>query len=497
MNQLAIPGTGTGGRRSPSAFAAAVFGLALLAAPMPAFAKAAPESFAPLVERVADAVVNISASQTVDASRTVPMPNVPPGLDEFFNDFFNRRGNGDNAPPRQRKSNSLGSGFVIDSSGIVVTNNHVIADANEITVNFNDGTKLKAELIGRDTKIDLAVLRVKPDKPLVAVKFGDSETAKVGDWVIAIGNPFGFSSSVSAGIVSARNRQIGGQYDSYIQTDAAINKGNSGGPLFNMDGEVIGINTAIISPSGGSVGIGFSVPASLAAPVVQQLREFGETRRGWLGVRIQNVDDEMASALGIGKARGALVAGVDEKGPAKPAGIETGDVIVKFDNQDVKSSNDLPRIVANTPIDKEVEVVIIRTGKEQVKTVKVGKLENDDKQASNTKPDNDGPNVKHSALGLELSNLTDGLRKRYSIKEGDKGVIVPRVDPDSEAARKRLQPGDVITDITVDAVQEQVSTPRDVTDKIEKLKKNGKTSALLSVVALQDSTMRFVIVSFE
>jgi len=329
------------------------------------------------------------------------------------------------------------------------------------------------------------------------VKFGDSEKAKVGDWVIAIGNPFGFSSSVSAGIVSARNRQIGGQYDSYIQTDAAINKGNSGGPLFNMDGEVIGINTAIISPSGGSVGIGFSVPASLAAPVVKQLQEFGETRRGWLGVRIQNVDDDMASALGIGKARGALVAGVEEKGPAKPAGIETGDVIVKFDGHDVKTSNDLPRIVANTPIDKEVDVVVIRAGKEQVKKVKVGKLENDDKQASNAKPESGGPEVKHSALGLELNNLTDALRKRYSIKDGVKGVIVTRVDPDSEAARKRLQPGDVITEITVDAVQQQVSTPRELTDWIEKLKKSGKKSALLAVVPLQDGSLRFVAVSFE
>ena len=492
MNQLAKSDPGPVGRRPGRAFAAAVFGAALLAAPMPAFAKAAPESFAPLVEQVADAVVNISASQTVEASRTVPMPNVPPGLDEFFNDFFNRRGEGKDAP-RQRKSNSLGSGFVIDASGIVVTNNHVIADANEITVNFNDGTKLKAELIGRDTKVDLAVLRVKPDKPLVAVKFGDSEKAKVGDWVIAIGNPFGVSSSVSAGIVSARNRQIGGQYDSYIQTDAAINKGNSGGPLFNMDGEVIGINTAIISPSGGSVGIGFSVPSAVAAPVVKQLREFGETRRGWLGVRIQNVDDDMAATLGIGKARGALVAGVDEKGPAKPAGIESGDVIVKFDGHDVKSSNDLPRIVANTPIDKEVEVVVIRSGKEQVKKVKVGKLEDGDKQASAEKPGSQGPAVKHSALGLEFSSMSEDLRRRYSIKDGIKGVVVTRVDPDSNAGQKRIQPGDVV----VEVAQEAVNSPREVADKLEKLKKDGKKNVLLLVATLQSGDLRFVAVPFD
>jgi serine protease Do len=492
MNQLAKSDTGTVGRRSGRVLAAAVFGMALLAAPLPVIAKSAPESFAPLVEQVADAVVNISASQTVEASRTVPMPNVPPGLDEFFNDFFNRRGEGKEAP-RQRKSNSLGSGFVIDASGIVVTNNHVIADANEITVNFNDGTKLKAELIGRDTKIDLAVLRVKPEKPLVAVKFGDSEKAKVGDWVIAIGNPFGFSSSVSAGIVSARNRQIGGQYDSYIQTDAAINKGNSGGPLFNMDGEVIGINTAIISPSGGSVGIGFSVPASLAAPVVKQLQEFGETRRGWLGVRIQNVDDDMAATLGIGKARGALVAGVDEKGPAKPAGIESGDVIVKFDGHEVKTSNDLPRIVANTPIDKEVDVLVIRGGKEQVKKVKVGKLDDGDKQASADKPGQPGPVAKHAALGLEFSSMSEDLRRRYSIKDGIKGVVVTRVDPDSNAGQKRIQPGDVV----VEVAQEPVSSPHEVADKIEKLKKDGKKNVLLLVATLQSGDLRFVAVPFD
>src|SRR5207342_1885884 len=298
-----------------------------------------------------------------------PMPQLPndPQLDELFKDFFNRRGQNDpqNRERGPRRVNSLGSGFVIDATGIVVTNNHVISEADEITVILNDGTRLKAELIGRDTKTDIALLQIKPDKPLTFVKFGDSDKLRLGEWVIAIGNPFSLGGSVSAGIVSARNRDIqSGPYDNYIQTDAAINRGNSGGPLFNLNGEVIGVNTAIISPSGGSIGIGFAVPSKTALPVIDQLREFKEVRRGWLGVRIQQVSDEIAESLSVKPARGALVAGIDEKGPAKPAGIEPGDVIVKFDGKDIKDMRDLPRVVADTPVGKDVEVTIIRDGKE-------------------------------------------------------------------------------------------------------------------------------------
>src|SRR5499433_488192 len=337
-----------------------------------------PDTIADISEKVIDAVVNISTSQKVE-TRNSPMPQLPndPQLDELFRDFFNRRGQGDpqGRDRGPRRVNSLGSGFVIDPSGIVVTNNHVISEADEVTVILNDGTRLKAEIIGKDTKTDIALLRVKPEKPLKAVKFGDSEKLRLGEWVIAIGNPFSLGGTVTAGIVSARNRDINsGPYDNYIQTDAAINRGNSGGPLFNRNGDVIGINTAIISPSGGSIGIGFAVPSELAEGVVKQLMDFGETRRGWLGVRIQPVTDDVANSLGLESAKGALVAGVIKGGPAKPAGIEPGDVIVKFDGKDVKEMRDLPKAVAETPAGKQVILLIIRKGKEVSKTVTIGRL---------------------------------------------------------------------------------------------------------------------------
>src|SRR5689334_8885629 len=396
-----------------------------------------PDGIADVAEKVIDAVVNISTSQTVEAKGggdgKGTMPQLPPGspFEEFFDDFFkNRRGGpggkggGDLQP---RRTNSLGSGFIIDDSGVVVTNNHVIADADEINVIMNDGTKIKAEIVGIDKKTDLAVLKFKPPRPLTAVKFGDSDKLRLGDWVVAIGNPFSLGGTVTAGIVSAKNRDISsGPYDSYIQTDAAINRGNSGGPLFNLEGEVIGVNTLIISPSGGSIGIGFAVPSKTVAGVVDQLRQFGELRRGWLGVRIQSVTDEIAESLSIKPARGALVAGVDDKGPAKPAGIEPGDVVVKFDGKDVKDPKDLSRIVADTAVGKDVPVVVIRKGKEETKTVKLGRLEDGEKQAALTTKKDAGPeekSVAQKAIGLQLSSLTDSLRQRYKIKDQIKGVV--------------------------------------------------------------------------
>ncbi len=461
---------------------------------LPALARG-PDGIADVAERVIDAVVNISTSQTVDARNPQAAPQLPPGspFEEFFEEFFkNRRGQGDNQAPNRtpRRVNSLGSGFVIDPSGIVVTNNHVIAEADEVHVIFNDGTRLKAEIIGRDQKTDLAVLKVNSTRPLKAVKFGDSEKLRLGEWVIAIGNPFSLGGSVTAGIVSARNRDINsGPYDNYIQTDAAINRGNSGGPLFNLDGDVIGVNTAIISPSGTSVGIGFAVPAKTATAVISQLREFKEVRRGWLGVKIQQVTDDIAESLGVKPARGALIAGIDEKGPAGPAGIQAGDVIVKFDGKDIKEMKELPRIVADTPVGKDVEVIIIRKGKEEKKIVRLGRLEDAEKPVPATVKSTPPPekSTVQKSLGLELSILTDELRKRYKIKDSVKGVVITGVDQSSIAADKRLAAGSVVVNIE----QELVSTPADLQARVEQYKKAGKKSVLL-LVATAEGDMIFV-----
>jgi serine protease Do len=478
------------------AIAATAMALTVLSTPS---AARGPEGISDVAEKVIDAVVNISTSQRVE-SRNIPMPQLPadPQLDELFRDFFNRRGQGDtNRERTPRRVNSLGSGFVIDASGIVVTNNHVIADADEITVVFNDGNKLKAEIIGRDQRTDLALLRVKPEKPLKAVTFGDSDKLRLGEWVIAIGNPFSLGGTVTAGIVSARDRDINsGPYDNYIQTDASINRGNSGGPLFNLAGEVIGVNTAIISPTGGSIGIGFAVPAKTAVPVIAQLREFGETRRGWLGVRIQQVDDKIAEGLKLKEVRGALIAGIDDKGPAKPAGIETGDVVIKFDGKDIREMRDLPRIVADTPVGKEVEVVIVRKGKEEKRRVKLGRLEDTDKKLAAAKPDAPADQQPQSTvkktLGIELANLNDDLRKRYRIKETVKGVVIVGVDANSAAAEKRLVPGDVIVEIA----QETVASADELQAKIEKLRTEGRRSTVI-LVAGADGETRFVALTLQ
>ncbi len=455
----------------------------------PALAASAkgPDTVADTAAVVMDAVVNISTSQNVAAARSVPAPQLPPGspFEEFFDEFFKKKQQEDGADKdggasRSRKVSSLGSGFVIDPSGLIVTNNHVIADADEIYANFNDGTKLKAELVGRDAKTDLALLRVKPDKPLTAVKFGNSDQLRVGDWVMAIGNPFGLGGTLTVGVVSARNRNINsGPYDNFIQTDAAINRGNSGGPLFNMNGEVIGINTAIISPSGGSIGIGFAVPSSTAAPILAQLQEFKEVRRGWIGVRIQPVTDEIAESLGLGKARGALVGGVSDGGPAAKAEIKAGDVVVKFDGKDVKEMRDLPRIVADTQVGKEVDVVVIRKGKEESLRITIARMPEDEKQAAaaDPKPDAAPKATTQRSLGLELSGITDDLRKRFKLKDSVKGVVIVNVDRNSPAADKGLKPGYVVVEVG----QEAVMSPTDVQRRVEALKKDGKKSALLLI----------------
>ena len=483
FNRLVGPAT----RPAITVFAAALVAFVALAAfSAPANARG-PEAIADVAEAVIDAVVNISTKQTVSVQQG-EMPQLPPGspMEKFLEDLLkNRRGpngpGGGDAP--SRRVNSLGSGFIIDPSGLVVTNNHVISDADEVSVILNNGDNLKAEVIGRDKKTDLALLRVKPEKPLKAVKFGDSGKLRLGEWVIAIGNPFSLGGTVTAGIVSARDRDINsGPYDNYIQTDASINRGNSGGPLFNLEGEVIGVNTAIISPSGGSIGIGFAVPSKTVVGVIDQLREFGETRRGWLGVRIQPVTPEIAESLSIKPARGALIAGLDDKGPAKPAGIEPGDVIVTFDGQDIKEMRDLPKIVADTPVGKDVEVTVIRNGQQMKKTVKLARLEDSEKQAALTTKKDDPPagekNSVQKTLGLDVANLNDELRKRYNIQSKVKGgVVITGVEPNSAAAEKRLSPGTVIISVQ----QQPVSSAADLQSRVDKLKKEGKRAAVFLV----------------
>ena len=465
----------------------------------PHVTQAGPASVADLAEGLLEAVVNISTSQNVKGTEgqgTVPLPQAPEGspFQDFFDEFFKDRQGGGGG---QQKVQSLGSGFVVDAAeGIVVTNNHVIADADEIEVNFSDGSKLKAELVGTDTKTDIAVLKVDPTlKKLKAVKFGDSDKMRIGDWVMAIGNPFGLGGTVTVGIISARNRDIdAGPYDDFIQTDAAINRGNSGGPLFNMFGEVVGINTAIISPSGGSIGIGFSIPAEMAVGVVSQLREFGETRRGWLGVRIQPVTDEIAESLGIKIAKGALVSGIIKGGPVDNGVIEVGDVIVKFDGRDIDESRDLPLAVAESPVGKVVDVVIVRKGVEMTVKVTLGRLEEGEKlaEAEGTPSEEDGPVATAAILGMTVGELTDEARAKFGIESDISGVIITEVGTDSVAAERGIVAGDVITEIA----QESVATPKDVLDRIAALKEQGRKNALL-MLASKTGELRFVTVRMD
>ena len=451
-----------------------------------------PESVAPIAEKLIDAVVNISTSQTLKGPQGVPLPRVPQGspFEDLFEDFFNRKGG---RPRPDRKVSSLGSGFVIDAhEGLIVTNHHVIDGADEITVNFNDGSKLKVDkVVGKDSKTDLALLKVTPKKPLVAVRFGHSSDLKVGDWVMAIGNPFGLGGSVTVGIISAKQRDINsGPYDDYLQTDAAINKGNSGGPLFNMDGTVIGVNTAIISPTGGSIGIGFAVPSDSAVSVIDQLKQYGETRRGWLGVKIQSVTEDIAETLGVAESTGALVASVTPDSPAAHAGIEAGDVIMKFDGKDVSTMRGLPRLVAQAPIGKTVDVEALRKGEKKSFKVVVGRLVEDEKAAETSQGGERAP--ENALIGLRLAPLTDELRQKHRIDQNVTGVVVTEVDPQSPAAQKGLKVGDVI----VEAAQEQVSSVEDVAKSIDKVRKSGRKAVLLR---LEDGKgdLRFVAVPLE
>ena len=467
------------------ALLAAVFVLAQAAA---AFAKQ--ESLAELAQQVSPAVVNITTSTLVDRP-TGPQGIVPEGspFEDFFREFQDRNGEGNNNRPR--RSSALGSGFVISGDGYVVTNNHVIEGADEILVEFFSGEEMPAEVVGTDPNTDIALLKVKTDDTLPFVNFGNSDGARVGDWVMAMGNPLGQGFSVSAGIVSARNRALSGTYDDYIQTDAAINRGNSGGPLFNMDGEVIGVNTAILSPNGGSIGIGFSMASNVVTRVIDQLKEFGETRRGWLGVRIQDVTDDVAEAMGLDDATGALVTDVPD-GPAKDAGMLSGDVITTFDGVDVADTRALVRQVGNTAVGKTVPVVVWREGETETLSVTLGRREEAEREDSDEESGDTGSTAEsEEILGLTLGTLTDQNRAEFELPEDAEGLLVTEVDETSEAFEKGLRMGDLITE----AGQQKIRTLSDLDARIDDAREAGRKSLLLLV--RRNGEPRFVALSLD
>jgi len=492
-------------RRSSSALIVSALSLVMVLGAGNVDARAPMESFADIVDDIAPAVVNISTSKAITGGagqggeEAFPFPQPPPGspFEDFFREFFDRERSPEQAP-QTRRTSSLGSGFVVDAEGYVVTNNHVIAEADEIQVVFSDDKSYEAELIGKDTKTDLALLKIKDDSgPFPAVEFADSDAVRVGDWMIAIGNPFGLGNTVTAGIISARSRDIrAGPYDDFLQVDAPINRGNSGGPSFNLDGKVIGINTAIFSPSGGNVGIGFAIPANLAVPVINSLREDGRVKRGWLGVRIQTVTDEIAESLGLDESSGALVASVTSGGPAEIAAIEPGDVVLKFDGKKIDRMRGLPRIVAETPIGKAVDVLIWRRGEEQIVQVELGELPDDDELAALSEEDSDGGfggadgSSPIEALGVTVAAISDEMRERFELPGEAKGVVITEVSEGSTAGEENLRPGDVIVEVG----QEEVNSPPEVAAKVNDAIDNDKKSVLLLIDRGGD--LRFVALRF-
>lgn len=483
-----------------SRLALVLFGLVVLdhgiAAPASAQSPVAPASgFADLAAKVAPAVVNISSTRTsASDEEAMPMPQVPPGspFEEFFKEFFDR----DRPHESARRAASLGSGFVIDPRGYVVTNNHVIADADEIKVIFNDDSEYKAQLIGYDSKTDLALLKIERATPFPALEWADSDKVRIGDWMLAIGNPFGLGSSTTAGIVSARGRDIrAGAYDDFIQVDAAINRGNSGGPSFTMDGRVFGVNTAIFSPSGGSVGIGFAIPSNLARPVIDSLMKTGKVARGWLGVRIQSVTKEIADGMGMPAADGALVANVTPGGPAEKAGIQAGDVILQFDHKSITRMRSLPRVVAETAVGSQAQVVFWRKGETRSVTVELGQLPDDEQLAAlGSQPQEPGPkgaDARIDDLGLTVSTLTSALKSKFSLGSDAKGVVIVDVTENGPAAGEGLKPGDVIVEIG----QEEVADGGDLATRVRQARTDGKKAALLLVDRQGD--LRFVALRFK
>lgn len=424
--------------------------------------QARPVSFKDLAERLSPAVVNISTSQNIEAN--VELPEFPKGSPlERFNDFF---GNGEG-----RIASSLGSGFVIDPDGYIATNNHVIEDADIIEVTFPSGDTYVAKLLGRDPTTDVALLKIETGAPLPFVEWADSDTAEVGEWVLAIGNPFGYAGTVTAGIVSARNRNIDhGRYDDFIQSDVAINKGNSGGPLFDMEGKVVGMNTAILSPTGGSVGISFTTPSNLVKSVADQLRDYGETRRGYMGVKVQKVTKDTAKSYKLSEPYGALLTAVTDDGPAEKAGLKRGDLITKLDGKRVKTSADLSLMVAQSQIEKAIPVTYIRKRKEYTKQVTIERL----KEKKLTSADGDVEEAQSVALGIAVEEITDAIRRKHRIDPDAKGVRVTGIDNGSSAAGK-LRINDVIEEVEL----EPVTDVDDFAEKVEILSEEGRPITLL------------------
>jgi serine protease Do len=474
------------------AFALAIGAAAAAPPPKPAApvvpVRGAPASFADLASHLLPMVVNIATTQTLKPVASEPgLPNIPPDspLAELFKNYL---GTGPNLP---RHVTSLGSGFIIDPSGYIVTNNHVIEGADQISVTLNDGTTLLAKLIGRDEKTDLALLKVAPRKPLPFARFGDSDGARIGDWVIAIGNPFGLGSTVTAGIVSARNRNIeSGPYDDFIQTDAPINRGNSGGPLFDMAGNVVGVNSAIYSPSGGSVGIAFSIPSNLVKEVTDQLRQFGQARRGWIGVRIQQPTEDIAEARGLPSVNGAIIADVTAGGPAAKGGMQFGDFVMGFDGKPVTDSRSLSRLVADTPINKAVNVDLWRKGKKM--TVRITVLRLAEKGAPPPKAPPGPPPAKVTLLGLSLGNLDAAARGQFHVSaKVTSGVLVTGVAAESPAGNANIRAGDVIVQVQ----DVPVRSPQDVTNGIDAARKANK--AVVAMLLSRAGEMAYVAVKLK
>jgi serine protease Do len=467
-------------------------GLALAAGPalQGAAQQAAPTSFADLADKISPSVVMITTTSMV-AAPTDGAPVLPDGspFEKFFQDFMDKNGQVPDQQPQ--RSEALGSGFVISPDGYIVTNNHVIEGADDIEIEFFNHERLTAKLVGTDKKTDIALLKVESKTPLPAVPFGDSDKMRVGDWVLAMGNPLGQGFSVSAGIISARNRELSGTYDDFLQTDAAINKGNSGGPLFDMNGEVIGVNTAILSPTGGSIGIGFSMASNVVSKVVDQLRQFGETRRGWLGVRIQDVTPDVADAMGLASAHGALITDVPD-GPSKDAGLQAGDVITQFNGKEVKDSKALVREVADAPIGESVPVIVQRAGAEMTLNVVLGRRETaEGEQPQPAAAQAPAAPETGVVMGLTLMPVTDAMDADLGLQPGTTGLVITKVDVTSEAYDKGLAEGDVITE----AGQQKLATLKDLEDRVSEAKDAGRKSLLLLVRTQGDP--RFVALSIE